>query len=374
VDNETTEARGPYSTASVTKYYLFGGQRVALRRGGAVSFLHGDHLGSVSMSTDASGQVLSQARYTPFGEVAWEDGQAQTDFDFTGQRREGFGLMDYNARFYAPSLGRFVSADTIIPDAMNPMAFDHYSYTYNRLLNYSDPSGHRTCTARQAATGDETCDQNILDTGNKRKFEEWELRLLALAVYAESSNGTFDQRVMELTALIYLNRQISGKWSHIWNSVKGNQSAITDLYKPGGDFPLPQSYYENKGWASEQDLIDWVNSTWDSIMEGKFATGLTNAFAAVTYAQENMLGNYDITIIDFSHQDSPVDHKTIEERFAWILETASMRAAADPDFQFIYYGPFYSDVQGTWILWIASNNPTCGQYGSCGPPWPPGTP
>lgn len=41
------------------------------------------------------------------------------------------------------------------------MAWDRYAYALNSPLNYVDPSGHRTCTAKQAATGDETCDQNI---------------------------------------------------------------------------------------------------------------------------------------------------------------------------------------------------------------------
>jgi RHS repeat-associated protein len=51
----------------------------------------------------------------PFGSTRWESGVA-TNFRFTGQRQEsGFGLYDYNARYYDPTLGRFVSADVIVP-------------------------------------------------------------------------------------------------------------------------------------------------------------------------------------------------------------------------------------------------------------------
>ncbi len=107
VDNETTE-ESVENTAAVTKYYLFGGQRVAMRQGDAVYYLHGDHLGSTSLTTDASGALVSQARYTPFGELSWEGGpdDSPTDFGFTGQLnvRTG-GVMDYNARFYSSSLG-----------------------------------------------------------------------------------------------------------------------------------------------------------------------------------------------------------------------------------------------------------------------------
>jgi RHS repeat-associated protein len=38
-------------------------------------------------------------------------------FGYTEQRNyEDFGLMDYNARFYSPSLGKFVQPDTIVSD------------------------------------------------------------------------------------------------------------------------------------------------------------------------------------------------------------------------------------------------------------------
>jgi len=66
-----------------------------------------------------------------------------TDFGFTGQRNEGgFGLMDYNARYYSSSLGRFISADTIVPGAGNPMAWDRFAYSLNNPIRFTDPSGH----------------------------------------------------------------------------------------------------------------------------------------------------------------------------------------------------------------------------------------
>lgn len=41
--------------AEVVKYYESGGQRIALRKNGAVSYLFGDHLGSTSVTANASG-------------------------------------------------------------------------------------------------------------------------------------------------------------------------------------------------------------------------------------------------------------------------------------------------------------------------------
>ena len=57
---------------------------------------------------------------------------------------EGFvgTLYDYVARAYDPALGRFISADTIVPGAGNPAAFNRYSYALNSPIKYGDPSGH----------------------------------------------------------------------------------------------------------------------------------------------------------------------------------------------------------------------------------------
>jgi RHS repeat-associated protein len=52
------------------------------------------------------------------------------------------GLYYYNARWYDPEVGRFIQADSIIPEPGNPLAWDRYSYANNNPLNYTDPSGH----------------------------------------------------------------------------------------------------------------------------------------------------------------------------------------------------------------------------------------
>jgi len=50
--------------------------------------------------------------------------------------------MYYGARYYDPTLGRFVQADTIVPNPANPQDLNRYSYVRNNPLRYRDPSGH----------------------------------------------------------------------------------------------------------------------------------------------------------------------------------------------------------------------------------------
>jgi len=47
-----------------------------------------------------------------------------------------------NARYYDPELGRFIQADTTIPDLSNPQSYNRYSYCVNNPLRYTDPTGH----------------------------------------------------------------------------------------------------------------------------------------------------------------------------------------------------------------------------------------
>jgi RHS repeat-associated protein len=133
VNNESAWVEaGPVTVSAVTKYYYHGTQRIAMRQDDVVYFLHSDHLGSTSLTTDITGTVVAETRYLPYGEERWITGTLVTDFTFTGQRAEaGFRLMDYNARYYDPGLGRFVSADTVVPEYTNPQALNRYAYVLN---------------------------------------------------------------------------------------------------------------------------------------------------------------------------------------------------------------------------------------------------
>jgi len=86
--------------------------------------------------------------YDPFGEMAssWIDptfDASKLDRLFTNQRYDAdLGLYDYRARFYDPLVGQFIQPDSIVPDPLNPLAWNRFGYVYNNAVNYTDPSGH----------------------------------------------------------------------------------------------------------------------------------------------------------------------------------------------------------------------------------------
>jgi RHS repeat-associated protein len=129
----------------VTKYYFAGATRLAVRTGGTLSFLLGDHLGSSSVTTNANGVKTASALYKAFGETRYTLGNLGTDYKFTGQREESAlgGIYFFQSRWFDPSLGRFMSPDSIVPTgSQGTQAWDRYAFVNNNPVRYNDPTGH----------------------------------------------------------------------------------------------------------------------------------------------------------------------------------------------------------------------------------------
>ena len=134
---------------ATTKSVFAGSQRVAALTTDDglpttdLKFYHGDHLGSSNVITDGTGTLIELAEYRPYGALARREGAVEVPQKFTGQRLDAStGLYFYNARYYDPGLGRFISADPVVPSPGDPQALNRYSYVRNNPIHRTDPTGH----------------------------------------------------------------------------------------------------------------------------------------------------------------------------------------------------------------------------------------
>jgi len=104
-----------------------------------------DHLGSVRVEfkDDGTGTAVptNVTNYYPFG-LPWDsDTDTRNNWTYTGQelqRSFDLGVMNYGARFYDPSIGRFMSVD---PHADSYLNLSPYNYVANNPLISIDPDG-----------------------------------------------------------------------------------------------------------------------------------------------------------------------------------------------------------------------------------------
>jgi RHS repeat-associated protein len=96
-----------------------------------------DSLGSTLGLTDANGTVQTQYTYDPFGNTTATGISTSNPAQYTGRENDGTGLYYYRARYYDPTIARFISED--------PIGFyggiNFYSYVGNSPTNFVDPSG-----------------------------------------------------------------------------------------------------------------------------------------------------------------------------------------------------------------------------------------
>ena len=134
---------------SCSRLIYAGNQRIALvpmppsGRTAAPSYFHPDHLGSTGVLTNAQGIAEEHNSYRPYGQLHTHTGTADVAYKYTGQERDpSTGLYFYNARYYDPVLGRFISPDTIVESPLHPQTLNRYAYAGNNPVLYNDPTGH----------------------------------------------------------------------------------------------------------------------------------------------------------------------------------------------------------------------------------------
>ncbi len=100
-------------------------------------YYHVDSQGSTLVLSDAGGTTTTSYTYDPFGQTT-VTGASSNALQYTSRENDGTGLYYYRARYYSPTLHRFISEDPIGLDGGDE---NFYAYTFNSPTNFTDPSG-----------------------------------------------------------------------------------------------------------------------------------------------------------------------------------------------------------------------------------------
>lgn len=101
-----------------------------------------DHLGSSTLELDRHGSLISREHYYPFGGTAWHAARSSIEVDYKtlrycGKELDASGLYYYGARYYAPWLQRWVSADP----AGDVDGLNLYGFVANNPMTFTDDQG-----------------------------------------------------------------------------------------------------------------------------------------------------------------------------------------------------------------------------------------
>lgn len=113
-------------------------------------YYHNDHLGSSSVMTDRSGELVKLYQHGAWGHHRYTSshGAFAVSHRYTGQVYDAdTGLYYYGSRYYDPQLGRFIQPDTIVPSPDDPQTLNRYTYVGNNPLKYVDPTGNELVIA-----------------------------------------------------------------------------------------------------------------------------------------------------------------------------------------------------------------------------------
>ena len=132
----------PVTIDDGSRKYVFGLGLAYAVTGSSIEVYHADRLGSVRAVSDASGTVTATWRTDEFGVPTASSGTTSQPFAYTGEPRDATGLSYLRARYYDPTIGRFMSRDTWAGLGASPASLNRYSYVHNNPATNADPSGH----------------------------------------------------------------------------------------------------------------------------------------------------------------------------------------------------------------------------------------
>jgi RHS repeat-associated protein len=96
-----------------------------------------DALSSTRALADDGKAITTRYQYEPYGETTYSAAASSNSSQYTGRENDGTGLYYYRARYYHPTLKRFIAEDPIGLEG----GINYYAYVSGNPLSYMDPEG-----------------------------------------------------------------------------------------------------------------------------------------------------------------------------------------------------------------------------------------
>lgn len=124
--------------------FVYGLSVISAHSPSFTNYYHYDGLGSVIGLTNEEGQVKRRYSYEAWGNPVSAPGLlvSENTFAFTGQQwEEGTNLLYLRARYYDPTIGRFLTKDPFAGSVNDPQSQNRYVYARNNPVNLVDLTG-----------------------------------------------------------------------------------------------------------------------------------------------------------------------------------------------------------------------------------------
>jgi RHS repeat-associated protein len=165
---DETDLTGVTTNSAFKEYIFFAGKRIARRdSSNNVDYYFADHLGTARIVTNATGTILDDSDFYPFGGERPVTSSSGNTYKFTGKERDPeTGLDNFGARYNSSAMGRFMSVDPVtmtLGRLSDPQELNLYAYVRNNPLNHTDPTGM-------------VIDPSGLSEKDRKKYEEARFR------------------------------------------------------------------------------------------------------------------------------------------------------------------------------------------------------
>ena len=198
----------------ITTKYVYGLGLIGEENCEQFKTYHFDYRGSTVAITDECGNITDTFEYDVYGNQTVHYGNSVVIFGYNG--RDGVvtdknGLIYMRARYYSPSLRRFVNADILHGDISDPATLNRYAYVNGNPVSFVDPMGMERDRGGKTA-------MDYIPNFNKYSFKHW-----LEEIYKSEQNNSGKSQLLQaynLTSHQY-HQLIKSSFNNKLNSVFG---------------------------------------------------------------------------------------------------------------------------------------------------------